>query len=131
MKTLEVRILEVTAGKRDIISALETFSNKEQQFDSWMNVETPGVYSLEEEEHALLTGVSRVIGDSLLEDVFSYDLCLKLACLEKVIRYNESKHLDSKKTIDHPKMIEMRELSSEILPMFKKELENNERFFSL
>ncbi len=119
----EIRALTLAAGKRDIIDALEILSDRETQYDLWMNPNTPGMSSLEEDEHALFNGLERVLGKDKLKDIFSSDVCKKLEQLKKVIRHNESKDLGfSKKRFDHPKMVEMRKLSSELFPIMKKEL---------
>lgn len=110
------------AGKRDIIESLYYLSDKEKQLDQWMNPNTPGMYSLEEADHALWDGLARVRGTKMLEELFSDSVCSKLKKLDEVTTEIDSKELAfSSKNIDHPKMVEMRNISSELLAFVKEE----------
>lgn len=56
----EIKKITVSTGKRDIVAALKVLSDKDRQYDLWMNIKTPGMSSLEEEQHALFDGLDRV-----------------------------------------------------------------------
>lgn len=121
--TEEIRVSVIKVAKRDIMDALDVLSDRDIQYDLWMNIKTPSMSLLAEDEHHLFDGLDRLIEKNKLENVFSSDLCKKLKQLKKVIRNNESKSLCfDKKNLDHPKMVEMRKLSSELFPIIKEEL---------